>query len=231
MQGIFRGFMQFPYGILSAPVSYGAPTLSQMRDWVAQDLRDPELKTFNMDEVTDLVRKAIIEVGGVYPKEAVDTLTLAADTWRYTLLVEDPFRVEIVDGTGVYQLHQSDGEASSNGWEFFGGVLSLPRSTHWTVTTDQTTTPVLRVWGYARRFPPTEEADLCDVDAVAERAVRLCAVFRGYQRLVNDRTLFSQWNSESQNTDVTMTQLMGVAQVFGQDWDQERRRIRLLRRI
>ena len=230
MQFEFRGFMEFPFGLLSAPLTYDAPTLAQMRAKVMQDLRDPEGKTISVDEATDLVRMAIIEVSSVYPKEATDVITLEAGTYRYPTLVQEPFRVELVTVDGVFVIEPGDGVDVRNGWDHFAGVLDLPQALSFSVTGNPDTTDLLRVWGYAPRIPPDLDDDVVDVDAKAERAIRLNAALTGYQRLVNDRTLYSQWNTASGNTDVTMSQLVSLAQVFSQQWDAERRRLRVLRR-
>ena len=41
---------------------------------------------------------------------------------------------------------------------------------------------------------------------------------QAYRSLVSDRALFSQWSAQPGNTDVSMTQVIGMVDVFDRQW-------------
>jgi hypothetical protein len=76
----------------------------------------------------------------------------------------------------------------------------------------------------------TSDGDVLEGDAEAEMGVRLYAALTGYQRLQNDRALFQQWLAIPGNTDVSPTQLDGMANTYLSQWNRHRNHIRTLRR-
>jgi hypothetical protein len=98
----------------------------------------------------------------------------------------------------------------------------------WVIDAD---TDVLRVWGYSDRDALTDDADVLDADLNGEVIVRAYAKHRGFQNLLNDRALFQQWVTQSNNTDVSPTQLLGMYQVTDATWRDLRVRSRLMRRV
>src|SRR5688500_2448923 len=93
--------VSFPFAILSAPLTYPAPTMGEMAEALARDLRDPDNQTFSADVINDIIRLAFIEVGRIYPKEVVEYVQLVEDEFRYGLEIEDIWRVEIYEPDGT----------------------------------------------------------------------------------------------------------------------------------
>ena len=231
-QVTFTGTISFPWGLLSAPVTYPAPTLSGMVDALARDLRDPDKQTFDESMLSDYVRLAFIEVGRIYPKEAVEYVLLVADSYQYGMTLEDIWRVEVYTASGtITSLGASNGEETGDGWEFYAGTLYLVDGTPFDADTDEDVGDYLRVWGYLPRYPPTDTDELCDVDGPAEAAIRVHAKMQAYRSLVSDRALFSQWAAQPGNTDVGMNQVIGMVDVFERQWQQQRRQLKLIRRV
>lgn len=230
-QVTFTGYMTFPWALLSAPVTYPAPTLAAMLDSLALDLRDPENKAFTEDTLTEYVRLAFIEVGRVCPKEATETIQMVEDRWAFDLTIEDPWRVQIIDPDGVAtEVKPGYGDSPDGGWETYAGILYIPGSTRFTAYVDDTTGDRLKVWGYLPRNPPTDPEELCDVDGPTEAAIRLHAKLQAYESLASDRALFSQWSAAPGNTDVSMSQVLGLVEVHSRMWEQKRRQMRTIRR-
>jgi hypothetical protein len=61
-------------------------------------------------------------------------------------------------------------------------------------------------------------------------SVRSYAKSEGYDLLSHDRSLFSQWQGQTNNTDVSPTQMMQMAGNAKQEWDRHRGLIRTVRR-
>lgn len=232
MQVTLTGTITFPFALLSAPVTYPAPTLSAMLTSLARDLRDPENQTFTEDILSDFVRLAFIEVGRIYPKEAVEYILLVEDSFQYGLEIEDVWRVEIYEADGtVINLEASKGERQGDGWEFYANTLYLVDGTSFDADVDESVGDFLRVWGYSPRNPPTDPDELCDVDGPAEAAIRAYAKLQAFQSLISDRALFSQWSAQPGNTDVSMSQVLGMVDIFARQWEQKRRQLKLIRRV
>lgn len=231
MQIVFTGTMTFPFGLLSAPLTYDAPTLLDLVTQVRQDLRDPnpENGVFSDAEVRDLIKFGFNEVSRIYPKEITDSFLLDATTRfarEFPTFATDPFRVEIIRANGaIGTLERNAGEDSQDGWDVFGDIVSLPNNTF------LKTGDILRIWGYARRFPPTNDEEPCDVDADAAQAIRQYAALTGLGRLVAQRTLYTQWNQLPGNTDTSLGQLTTLSSFYAQQWTETRKRLKTLRRV
>lgn len=205
---------------------YSAPTRSALRTSISRDIRDTTNATFAAADVDDLINMAIVELNRLSPKDYVDDVALVADTFTYTLtLVDSLFRVELWrDSAYSYQVPESDGD-SSTGWDYFDGDLRLPTNMNFDDSQD-----ALKVWGYAIRDALTDDADVADVNLEGEMLVRLYCQYTCFQRLNTSRALYQQWQTDSNNTDVSPTQLLGMANVYSREWRDARNRARRLRR-
>ena len=63
-----------------------------------------------------------------------------------------------------------------------------------------------------------------------EYSVRAYAKSAGFDMLAHDRGLFAQWQGQTNNTDVSPTQMMQMAGNAKQEWDRHRGLIRTVRR-
>ena len=233
MQVTLTGTISWPWSILSAPLTFPAPTLGDLADAVARDLRDPEYQSFDAETVQDMIRLAFVEVGRVYPKETVEYILAVEDQYQYALTVEDPFRVEVYDAErNAELLPYGGGEGEvDRGWEFFGGTLYLVEGTSFDADEDEEVGDYLRVWGYIPRQPPTSTDDVCDIDGPAEQAIRSYCKLQAFESLVSDRSLFGQWASLPGNTDVSLGQTLQMVDIFRRQWEQRRRQLKLIRRV
>ena len=77
-QVTFTGTISFPWGLLSAPVTYPAPTLAEMIASLSRDLRDPDNQTLTEAALPDYTRLAALEAGRTYPTAAGEYAALVA---------------------------------------------------------------------------------------------------------------------------------------------------------
>jgi hypothetical protein len=210
-------------------MAYSAPTYETLKAAVAADLRDPDNKTFSEANVESYILFALNEVNRVRPLHATQTITPTETDdlldLTYTLTVEDVRRIDILrDGRFYSEFPRENGEPNS-GWEQWGTTLTIPT---WATSLDPDT-DTLKVYGYGERTIPTDDADVLELDAESETAVRLYARLRGYQALQNDRALFQQWMAQPQNNEISATQLDGIANSYQAEWERHRNRIRIVR--
>lgn len=208
--------------------AYTPPTQEVLRAAISRDLHDPENRAFSTTEVNDLINGGIAELNRLVPKESRADVVLVADTYTYDLTdtIDDVFRVELWRPDFAYQtLPRHDGSEMLSGWDYFSGILYLPRGIFF--DTDQDT---LTVWGYAERDPLLDDAEVLDADLDGEYVIRAFAQFTCFQRLLMSRALFQQWQTDANNTDVSATQLLGMAATYANEWRSLRSRVRRLRR-
>lgn len=199
---------------------------------MSRDLRDSNNLTFGSDAVTDLINWAIVEVNRVYP--VMDTWSLPVtldENSSYNTVITAPdglvevSRIEVWRNNRLRLLVPVMTDYPGSGWDLFGSDLILPGFL--TLDADLDT---IKVYGYRDRDTVTDVDTALDVDAEAERAIRLFAVARGFMRLQSDRALFTQWMNMPGNTDVSPTQLDGMSNTYMADWERYRKHMRRLRR-
>jgi hypothetical protein len=203
-------------------------TLADLRVDVAQDLRDTGNATWTVAELDDLINRGIDALADVYPREIVATVaTATTGTFQYALA---PFisiyRLDRHNSAATFleTIPRGTGDHPDSGWETHQSTLFVP--TGMTLTTGD----LLRAFGYARYIVLSAATSVTDVDASGLWAVRVFAQTEAFAGLLNDRAAFQQWQSNSNNTDVTA---LGLAQLYGQAqarWDRERRRLRRIRK-
>lgn len=203
-------------------------TLSDLRTQVSRDLRDTSNATFTTSEVDDLVNQGIDAIASFYPREIVQTVgTVSAGVFSYSVSAfQAIYRLDIYTSAGSYRAtlpHAFENNPNS-GWETHGGVLYLPPS--WPLTSGDT----LRAFGYGAYTQLSASTSTTDLDTSAQWAVRVFAQAEAFQRLMNDRAKFQQWQSDSNNTDVSIVQLASVMSQARQRWRDEKQRLRRLRK-
>lgn len=212
--------------------AYAPPDQNTLIESVSRDLHDVNNKAFSTAEVADMINQGIAEANLLRPKEYRDTIALVDDVFLYPLdpTVTDIFRVEFwrdSNGTSAYySAMPPKDEESLSGWEFFDGELSIPTTTQ--IDTDSNDS--LLVWGYQDRDPLQDLAEVLDGDLNVEYIIRAFCAFTAFQRLIASRSLFQQWQTQANNSDVSATQLLGMASVYSREWRELRQRTRRLRR-
>jgi len=215
-------------------------TFGELKTEVSEALRDPDLLTFDDTAVGRLVNMAVATIGRVAPEPFQEDITPLADTLEYVLR-ENEFggdavpeievsRVEMWDATTTpftrrYVIPAASAgyiADSETGWMNWGGTLSLPRRVQQAMA-GMEDSYLIRVWGYS---PYAEMAD-DDDDLFAgstelKWAVVQFATLLGLRRLVNERELFSQWQTRSGNTDTTYAGLMSDYNSTRDEWRREK---------
>jgi hypothetical protein len=205
---------------------------SALQTLVSRDLADPDRLTFDVDAVKDFIQQGLAALARVAPNQFQEDLTPVAHTYSYQLLTDDfgvpvpevrVVRVEVWRGTPsrfAYKIKAKAGQPTRDsiaGWEVWGGVLEIPDQIAETIQT----TDIIRVWGYAPFTPISADADVVPVSAELELALRTFCRVEGMRKLIGSRVLFKQWQTRSNNTDVTLGQLNSDLQVA----DEELRRL------
>lgn len=212
-------------------MAYAAPSRVFLREGVARDVQDPTFETFTEQEINDLINEGIVELNRIRPKEYVGNVVLTDGVFDYDLYalarIIGVFKVEVWRDDAYYHSPLGATENSATGWDFFAGRLLIPSGWAFDATTD-----TLRIYGYADRDILTLDEEVLDAeDAEDEHLIRAYIKHTVFQRLVADRALYQQWQVQSNNTDVSPTQLLGMEQVYRSTWDRLRNRARRLRRV
>jgi hypothetical protein len=214
-------------------MTYSPPTLADLHTKLARDLRDTvEHTIFPTDQLTDYINDAIADINEAKPIET--TLDITDPVNQTGLSLQYIWKVEAVrqDGYGQNVLPPNNDETNwQNGWTYFNHTLTLPQATQRTLETGFTDdTLILRVHGYRPRDPLIDDDDVAEFDLQDEQAVRRFATARGFKALVGTRSLFQQWQTEANNTDVSPTQLEQMRNDAESEWARQRRRMFMIRR-
>jgi hypothetical protein len=225
------------------------PTLDEMTNAVFRELADESKTVFSTAQVQDFVRAGVAEISRIAPYDAVETIDLKANTFLYSTKLNHVYRVELRGPSGAtIVVPVEDGE---NGWQtgwtflkstvegrpipptgagaeytFQGGVIELPYS----VSTVNPDLYSIRLYGYAPRINPLSGTWGLTLSFAEEMAVREYAKAEGFTLLTHDRALFAQWQGQTNNTDVSPTQMMNMAATAKQEWSRRRGRMRVVRR-
>ena len=220
-------------------------TLAELVDGAYRDLADEAEDVFSTLQVEDFIRAGIADLNRVSPTDTVYELELVTDVdtgfvtqFAYDIPIELPHRVEVLrtsDGWTYPISEPVDGWVGTGGYDFrrspTGGVITFPA---WYLGEFPASTHIIRVHGYAvRPLPyaaeglPSPETGLSPEE---EFSVRAFARQAGFDLLAHDRSLFAQWQGQTNNTDVSPTQMMQMAANAKQDWDRHRGLIRTVRK-
>lgn len=217
-------------------MAWTTPTLAEMRTMVRRDLRDSPTAPFTFDDnqVTDYINEGIVELTRAKPVE--DHFYVTDSTEQNNLGKIDVWLIWL-KGPGTYQevLPPLDSESPQQGWMYYNGTLTLGRTlqARFNALVESDPQYQLSCFGYRprdifRNDPTTELADF--IDAEDEIAVRRYARWAGLKALDHDRSLFQQWQTQANNTDISATQLTQMVAGAEQEWDHFRRKIMLVRR-
>jgi len=208
-------------------------TLTELIAALAEDLRDANKKTFDDTNLTQYINDGIVEVNRVYPLQVIDTVSLVEGTSAYDTRFSSAYRVEVWDGTDFLMLiPHNDSNWSQAGWDLMGTVLHIPASVVSAQMFAAYTSLTLHVSGYARRqlLSLSTPSTASELDSEAALAVRWFAQYRAFMALMSDRTLYKQWQGQSNNTDTSMPMLMNAVSTASQMWERQRRRLVTYRR-
>jgi hypothetical protein len=209
----------------------------------SEELRDPNNKTFTVSVVGGLINAGIIEVGKIAPEMFQEDIDLLSDTLSYQVrATEFPggcpelelVRAELWDSsttpfTYLFRLRPAAGEwsnASAVGWKLWGGKLELPDAF---IRVIDPATHLLRVWGYSPYPVLSADDDAFPASTELEYAVRDFCRVQALRRLNMDRDLFTQWQTRSNNTDVSPAGLLNALSVAEDAWRRTERKLHLLR--
>lgn len=220
-------------------------TYAELKTKVARALQDPDNQTFNTDLISDMIEAAWQEVSLAAPWQFQEDITPTDNTLSYQVLSSyftDPQpgvelrSVEHWDGstTPISQLHQFQaasqhalGSTSSQvGWFVWNGTLYLPNNMAALI---DSTTDLIRVWGYAPWPLPASDSDPLPFEPLLEKAVIMVCHIEALRLLKANRVLFKQWQTRSGNTDTTFPMLVNDLAIARQEWTSMERRIHIVR--
>lgn len=230
---------------------YEAPDILDLAAKVRRALRDGNQAVFEAEQIIDFINYGLSELSLIRPIETAITINSeeglsginSLDAAAMTISdLDSVWSVEVIglDGTtyeGRTAIISPDDPGTNwrNGWDFVGGTLALPRHVVDTLVADwesDTPTRQLLVRGYRHRRriddPATDILDLYSLPE--EQAVVTLGQQAGFEALMNDRALFQQWQTATNNTDVSPTQLSNMAYGAQSKWDRMRKHLYLIRR-
>lgn len=119
-----------------------------------------------------------------------------------------------------------------NGWRVYQGKIDLPKGIADIINEGFADTFLtVTVFGYRDRVR-WAKANVPDFEDLSdEAAARLYVRLQGFKALSADRSLFLQWQTQTNNTDVSATQLTDMAEVASRDWERMIQRIRRVMRM
>lgn len=215
---------------------YTPPDLATMRTRLLRDLRDPSGKVFVQAVVDDFILAGLAELNLERPLEAIYELPNA------TIL--NPDRDDLVDvplhsiwriealwtaNNAVETITHDDTDVGwPAGWSEYAGKIRMPEGMMDVIETNWTdSTLVLRLYGYDdREIPELGTDDMPFSDLQDEQALRLFVRLQGLRALVDTRALFTQWQADANNSDVSPTQLEAMKSQAYTEWERMRSRIR-----
>ncbi|MGH2512742.1 MAG: hypothetical protein ACRDGQ_08660, partial [Candidatus Limnocylindrales bacterium] len=108
----------------------------------------------------------------------------------------------------------------------WNGTLRIPY--RWEVLIDPTK-HVIKVLGYSPWVPLVSDDDVVPFGPAIEQALIVVCYIEALRRLIGNRVLFTQWQTRSNNTDVTPASLYNDLSVSEQDWQRRARHILVMR--
>jgi hypothetical protein len=210
---------------------YAAPDFNKLKDAVASDLRDPSYKTFTEPQIGNLVNEGMAELDRLRPWERYVFLGWSYPSYTMTVSLQTIITIEVQeleDGPWrpVPQSARILEGIAQDGWDQWGDTLFLPQ--HMLLSADMT----FRALTYWERDPfTTVETQVAQFfDMTDEQLVRCYARWAALESLLHDRTLYQQWQTQANNSDVSPTQLLQMASTYKQEWSDLRKRAVRLRR-
>jgi len=230
---------------------YAAPSVADLTAKVRRALRDANEAVFEPEQVIDFINYGLSELSLIRPLET--TVAINDVDGLNGINVDDPDAITVTDLDYVWAVEvigMDDTTARGreetispddpsvnwrNGWDFVAGQIVLPAwNLRWLgdVWGEDEPTHQLRVRGYRhRRRIDDPDLDVLDLYSLPEeQAVVTLAQQAGLEALMNDRSLFQQWQTATNNTDVSPTQLANMAFGAQSKWERMRKHLYLMRR-
>ena len=217
------------------------PTLGALTTSVYRDLADEAKEVFSTLQIEDFIRHGMAELNRIAPQVAEIPLALSFDvdtgkmtTQTYQTTIDLPYMVEVrwLDNSQSIPLAPADmGQSFMSGYIFHrtntGGTIILPP---WIASFVDEDLHGVVLTGYTSRPIPYGTATNVAISDEEEYLVRAYAKSQGYDLLSHDRAMFAQWQGQTNNSDVSPTQLMQMAGQAAQGWDRMRSLNRVVRR-
>jgi hypothetical protein len=220
------------------------PTLDELADSVFRDLADEGQVVFSQLQVEDFIRGGIADLNRVSPQDTsidigltLDPVTDVVIAWTYDIPIELPYRVETIQNSNGYAWPMDAGDTNDGGqvtgYTFkrtaTGGTITFPQ---WWLQNFDALNYSIRVHGYAPRPLPyaATPSPSISVSEEEEYSVRTYAKSAGFDMLAHDRSLFQQWQGQTNNSDVSPTQMMQMNANAKSEWEHQRGLIRTIRR-
>lgn len=220
-------------------------TFGELKTEVSAALRDPDGKTFDTTAVGRLINEGLAEVGRILPVQFQEDIDPVADTLQYTLRNAvfgeanpdiEVSRVELWDTTTTPNTRfrvippASAGRANDSqaGWSNWGGVLFIP-TTYFNAISGSEDSYLYRVWGYSPYPAASDDADVIAVSNDGYWAIVAHAQVAALNRLVNDRTLFTQWQTRAGISDISPAGLMNELNFARDEWRRKSKALLRLR--
>lgn len=220
-------------------------TYGELQTKVSRALRDEGNRTFSAEVIKDMIQAGWAEIDRIAPQRFMEQITPVDDTLSYTLRTAyfdqavdeiEVYRVEVWDTSTTPEqpfrfvepaaAHPTGLSYSQAGWYLWGGILYLPNRV---VDLIDPLTHVVKVWGYSPWPAVTDDADVLPFGKALEEAITLYTFIEAARRLLANRTLFTQWQTRSNNTDVTPAALMNDLNMAQDDWRRKSRAIFVMR--
>lgn len=219
-------------------------TFAELKTAVATDLSDPANKVFDPAVIGDLINAAINEVGRIAPDRFRENISPVADTLSYTLrsatfggsvipeieLIScEVWDASVTPMVRILHVQPVAGEFvndSQNGWRVWGGTLELPSDIVDFIDPD---IHLIRVWGYSPYPLLVDDADVIATSPELTQAVRDYCYIESLKRLIGSRVLFTQWQTRTNNTDVSPAALMNDLTIAQAAWRQRSRALYVIR--
>jgi hypothetical protein len=221
-------------------------TYLELQAKVSEALQDPDNATFGVEQVKAMIDAAWAEISRIAPQRFQEDIDPIADTSAY-LLRQDDFpgeavdeievqKVELWDTTGdrpkawrfvePMSAHPTGLTYTQAGWFNWGGTLTLPDRAVDMLDPDR---HLIRVWGYSPWPRVVDDSDVIPFGQSREQAVILYCHIEALRRLTSNRTLFTQWQTRSNNTDVSIASLMSDLNIAQEEWRRRSRAIFVIR--
>ena len=230
---------------------YTPPTRAEMREVIYRALRDPAGSVFPPDTVNDFINEALMDLSNYRPREESrvvvwneDTETISpedvegmSDIWAVQVRVgyADTISASNSGGRSTFYIPPMAYGASNvtAGWEMWGPSFRLTNFWVQRIKALRERTDVtLLMFGYADRLLPVEDIDYLDLSNPTDQfCLTQHAKMLGFQTLNADRSLYQQWLSATNNTDVSPTQLQGMLGQAEASFQRIRGRNSVIRRV
>lgn len=179
----------------------------------------PVLSGTQVDFTTDITAGEFVRIGYDDPLDEIEVQRV--EVWNTSAVPRRAWRHIAPQANHPLGLSYSQA-----GWYVWGGVLELPDR-----VMDMIDPAVhqLRVWGYSPWRPVTSDSDIVPFGREREEALVLYCHIEALRRLINNRALFTQWQTRSGNSNVTPAALMNDLSLAQAEWQRRARQIFVIR--